>query len=204
MPCGHLLRKGWPLGSRLWCLIVKLSLSHWYPVSGVVLDCIDSWYLPSFLLYKVFKPNPNVYYWMFILNAKLVLNAKPGIQFQTWYSMPDGIHKYMYMWYSVPMLAFIVKPAIQSQSLYRVFYAMLIRLVFKAPFGIEPQSFKFKEVCGGIHKYMWYSFTILAINVKLGIQSQTLYLTLLCNVRLVSNASFGIESQSFMLNSIQN
>ena len=24
------------------CLIVTLSLSHWYPGSGVVLDCIDS------------------------------------------------------------------------------------------------------------------------------------------------------------------
>ena len=30
-----------PLGSRLWCLIVNLSLSHCYPGSGVVLDCID-------------------------------------------------------------------------------------------------------------------------------------------------------------------
>ena len=76
---GHLLGKGWPLGSRLWCLLwvchfpigilgqvwylivsipdlcnltyswlsfvvssVSLSLSHWYPGSGVVLDCIDS------------------------------------------------------------------------------------------------------------------------------------------------------------------
>ena len=36
MPCGHLLGKGWPLGSRLWCLIVTLSLSHWYPRPGVV------------------------------------------------------------------------------------------------------------------------------------------------------------------------
>ena len=26
----------------LWCLTVNLSLSHWYPGSGVVLDCIDS------------------------------------------------------------------------------------------------------------------------------------------------------------------
>ena len=43
--CGHLLGKGWPLGSRLWCLTVSLSLSHWYPGSGVVLDCIDSWSL---------------------------------------------------------------------------------------------------------------------------------------------------------------
>ena len=50
MPCSHLLGKGWPLGSRLWCLIVALSLSHWYPGSGVVLDSVDSWSLPSFLL----------------------------------------------------------------------------------------------------------------------------------------------------------
>ena len=27
---------------RLWCLTVRLLLSHWYPGSGVVLDCIDS------------------------------------------------------------------------------------------------------------------------------------------------------------------
>ena len=37
-----LLGKGWPLGSRLWCPTVSLSLSHWYPGSGVILDCIDS------------------------------------------------------------------------------------------------------------------------------------------------------------------
>ena len=33
--------KGLTLGSRLWCLTVSLSLSHWYPGSGVVLDCIN-------------------------------------------------------------------------------------------------------------------------------------------------------------------
>ena len=42
MPCGHLLGKGSPLVSRLGCLIVILSLSHWYHWSGVVLDCNDS------------------------------------------------------------------------------------------------------------------------------------------------------------------
>ena len=41
VPCGHLLGKDWPLGSRLWCLSVSLLLSHWYPGSSVVLDCID-------------------------------------------------------------------------------------------------------------------------------------------------------------------
>ena len=30
------------LGSRLCCLTVNLSLSHWYPGPGVVLYCIDS------------------------------------------------------------------------------------------------------------------------------------------------------------------
>ena len=48
--CGHLLGKGWSLGSRLWCLTVSLSLSHWYSGSYVVLDCIYSWSLHPYLL----------------------------------------------------------------------------------------------------------------------------------------------------------
>ena len=51
LPCCHPLGKGWPLGSRLWCLNVGLLLSHWYPGSGVVLDCIDSWSVSSLLLW---------------------------------------------------------------------------------------------------------------------------------------------------------
>ena len=42
VPCGHLLGKSCSLGSRLWCLTVSSSLSHWYPGSGVVLNCTDS------------------------------------------------------------------------------------------------------------------------------------------------------------------
>ena len=41
VPSSRLLG-GWPLGSRLWCLAVDLSLSDWYPGSGVELDCMDS------------------------------------------------------------------------------------------------------------------------------------------------------------------
>ena len=63
MPCGHLLGKGWPLGSRLWCLIVKLSLSHWYPGSGVVLDCIDSWSVPPFLFCRVSHWTVALWWW---------------------------------------------------------------------------------------------------------------------------------------------
>ena len=50
VPCGHLLGRGWPLGSRMWCPTVSLSLSHWYPGSGVVLDFIDSGSLHIYLL----------------------------------------------------------------------------------------------------------------------------------------------------------
>ena len=34
----------------LWCLYVSLSLSHWYPGSGVVLDCMNSRSLHPYLL----------------------------------------------------------------------------------------------------------------------------------------------------------
>ena len=34
--------KGLTSWLSLWCQAVSLSLSHWYPGSGVVLDCIDS------------------------------------------------------------------------------------------------------------------------------------------------------------------
>ena len=54
VPCGHLLGKGWPLVSRVWCITVSLSFSHWYPGSGVVLDCIDSWSLHTYLLKCLF------------------------------------------------------------------------------------------------------------------------------------------------------
>ena len=34
--------KGLTSWLSLWCLTVSLSLSRWYPGSGVVVDCIDS------------------------------------------------------------------------------------------------------------------------------------------------------------------
>ena len=57
MLCGHQLGKGWPLSARLWCLTVSLSLSHWYPGSGVVLDCIDSLSLHPYLPRKFMVVN---------------------------------------------------------------------------------------------------------------------------------------------------
>ena len=42
---GLLICALWPPAgnsSRLWCITMSVSLSHWYPGSGVVLDCIDT------------------------------------------------------------------------------------------------------------------------------------------------------------------
>ena len=41
---------------------VKLSLSHWYPGSGVVLGCIDSWSLPSFFKKVTTKSKKSLRY----------------------------------------------------------------------------------------------------------------------------------------------
>ena len=75
--CGHLLGKGWPLGSRLWCLTVSLSLSHWYPGSGVVLDCIDSWSLHPYLLFLstslniCFGCSKELSHWVFFFSKNM-------------------------------------------------------------------------------------------------------------------------------------
>ena len=51
VPCGHLLGKGWPLGSRLWCITVSLLL----PIDNLG----QAWYLivsiPDFCTRKYFK-----------------------------------------------------------------------------------------------------------------------------------------------------
>ena len=50
--CASWSPAGKGLTSWLWFVVssVSLSLSHWYPGSGVVLDCIDSWSLQPYLL----------------------------------------------------------------------------------------------------------------------------------------------------------
>ena len=50
LPYGDLLRKGWPLDSYLWCLIVFLSLSHVVSWVRCGTWCINTWSLPPFLL----------------------------------------------------------------------------------------------------------------------------------------------------------
>ena len=50
--CGHLLGKGWPLGSLVCEALLRFRhFPMWCPWSGVVLDCTDSSSLHSSLLY---------------------------------------------------------------------------------------------------------------------------------------------------------
>ena len=77
--CGHMLGKGWPLGFRLWCLTVSLLLSHRYPGSGVVLDCIDSWSLHPYLFWNfscMQKRFCAKYYIAITAKSQLVLSVK--------------------------------------------------------------------------------------------------------------------------------
>ena len=57
---------------------VSLSLSHWYPGSGVVLDCIDSWSLHLYLL------------WNFILIVSPQSRDAPLWTISTLYKMPKN------------------------------------------------------------------------------------------------------------------
>ena len=62
--------KGLTSGLSFLVSTVSLLLSHWYPGSGVVLDCIDSWSLHPYLLWKnVFKSDEKWY----IHNVEIVL-----------------------------------------------------------------------------------------------------------------------------------
>ena len=80
--CGHLPWKGWPLGSRLRCLTVSLSLSHWYPGSGVELDCIDSWSLYPYLFWP--HPQDGRVSWGKTFAAMLLHSWFTLIWFATW------------------------------------------------------------------------------------------------------------------------
>ena len=62
---------------------VSLSLSHWYPGSGVVLDCIDSWSLHPYLLFltllakiKISRKFPDLHYCICMKSLFNTLNAR--------------------------------------------------------------------------------------------------------------------------------
>ena len=54
--------KGLTSWLRLWCPSVSLSLSHWYPGSGVILDCIDSYSLHPCLLLLFYSPQKSIFF----------------------------------------------------------------------------------------------------------------------------------------------
>ena len=53
---------------------VSLSLSHWYPGSGVVLNCIDSWSLHPYLLYSIYITHIDIICDLVGLKSKFCAN----------------------------------------------------------------------------------------------------------------------------------
>ena len=55
---------------------LSLSLSHWYPGSGVVLDCIDSWSLQPYYLVSGAKFKKNNVALRGVLSTRVYVNFK--------------------------------------------------------------------------------------------------------------------------------
>ena len=110
MPC-HLLGKGWAIGFRLWCLIAKLSLSHWCPGSGVVLDFIDSWFFAFFI---------NGYLWLQVM----------GFMTQ---GLPRDLNlghfksSVLFFWLNADILPTIYKKALILGQLWLPLYTLILR-----------------------------------------------------------------------------
>ena len=85
VPCGHLLGKGWPLGFRLLCLTVSLSLFHWYPGSGL-------WYL----IVSIPDLCTLTYFNCHLINQQWQFNKKPTTQKKTAYVSYEALHMLHY------------------------------------------------------------------------------------------------------------
>ena len=67
--CGHLLGKGWPLGSRLWCLLwvchfpIGILGQVWYLIVSIVIVSLQPYYF-----YKDHVTHIWCFWWLLILN----------------------------------------------------------------------------------------------------------------------------------------
>ena len=76
LPCDHLLGKGWPLASCLWCLIVILSFSH-----GVYWARYGTW-LYWFLIFAVFLTYISNQPWPYAFHTPNVLQLHQTTNWQ--------------------------------------------------------------------------------------------------------------------------
>ena len=90
---------------------VSLSLSHWYPESGVVLDCIDSWSLHHYLLsirldagwYVLIRfaalGCDKITIVHFLMTRSVTIGSLLQIQWDTFrHDCPDRVHHEMQTW----------------------------------------------------------------------------------------------------------
>ena len=76
MLCGHLLGKGWPLGSRLWCLLwvchfpIGILGQVWYLIVSIpdlctitYLNCVYNWYISTLRWFKISRISKIILLW---------------------------------------------------------------------------------------------------------------------------------------------
>ena len=157
VPCGHLLGKDWPLGPRLWCLTVSLSLSHWYPWSVVVLDCIDSWSLHPYFLCTLMELSVEYlkfwgyawYAWFCFCCFCICLSA-----YQSWYCI-GIINRYWgrafvgrKTWGIIHVfICYLLFAWLQTKSCYLILCTAILKFVTISPVSYSKQNDKANWDC---------------------------------------------------------
>ena len=97
---------------------MKLSLSHWYPWSGVVLDCFDSWSFLSFFY--------------FLYRANACLTADPGVTSL----IPARSHSFVEIAHEIISTVILLLPLIYSRRVVvsykrKYVHELLVNRLFK-------------------------------------------------------------------------
>ena len=91
---------------------VSLSLSHWYPGSGVVLDCIDSWSLHHYLLLE--ETFIMIYMHLCLISCKWFANfisrRQKAPQARTMRGSKKFFSEGVQLWQSFFVVVFLVDP----------------------------------------------------------------------------------------------
>ena len=100
--CGHLLGKGWPLGSRLWCLLwvchfpIGILGQVWYLIVSIPDLCNltylgNTWLVTSYLLKPFCKLSSYIWYDYFLCNTNVLEHemnlqkSSVSVVYKMWY-----------------------------------------------------------------------------------------------------------------------
>ena len=126
---------------------VSLSLSHWYPGSGVVLDCIDSWSLQPYLLWN----------WPKIKSFSKLEVVKKRKKKTLWYNSWHELHKRWLCLTAYRRLSSIRRClfcATNINASHNILLMDSLHIFYPPPFKLFPH-FKYRRFIVKICKYLF-------------------------------------------------